>query len=95
MNCKLPIDYILYEITDKEIDYITNQYQYNYQEEWEKTRWLGYIFASTMTDKLKKPSDLIKFEWEIEEIDNTTLNVNEDNKETIEHLIKIVEERYG
>lgn len=59
------------------------QYERNYKEEWEKTRWLGYVFASCFSDKLKKPSDLVKFEWEKEDV---IIENSEDVKKYFENI---------
>jgi hypothetical protein len=63
------------------------RYELNYQEDWEKTRWLGYIFASCFSDKLKKPSDLVKFDWEKE---NIKIDINDE--EVNNYFEKMVED---
>jgi len=37
--------------------------------EWERTRWLGYLLLQPYDSKrkLKQPSDIVKFGWEVEE----------------------------
>ena len=37
------------------------------KESWEKVRWSAYIQALSAGSKIKKPSDLIKFGWELSE----------------------------
>jgi len=52
---------------------------------WEQTRWLGYIQALTQGAKIKKPTDLMMFEWEKKEVVKDTRT----KEEVIESLLKL------
>jgi hypothetical protein len=60
-------EYFFDEMSWFEVDAIMEKYNQDYKTEWEKTRWSAYITALSMGVKLKKPSDLIKFDWEREQ----------------------------
>jgi hypothetical protein len=52
-----------------EIEAVLEAYTDEYKDTWEKTRWLGYITAATMGG-CKSPQELMKFEWDKEEVIN-------------------------
>lgn len=43
---------------------LLNSIDFKGREEWERIRWIGFINAITAGAKIKKPTDLITFEWE-------------------------------
>jgi len=51
-------------MSEFEVDAIMLAYNNKYKDEWERTRWLAYIYSLPYSDKLKKPQDLITFSWE-------------------------------
>lgn len=67
-NCRIDPNYFWYEMTFGEVDSLINQMNKEYQLKWEQTRWLGYINANIGGAKLNKPSDLMRFSWEEQEI---------------------------
>ena len=57
---------------------------------WEKTRWLGYITALTQGAKLKNPTDLLKFSWEINEADSIEIKDTRTVEEVTKNLLEIM-----
>jgi hypothetical protein len=51
----------------REVDALLNNYNVEYKTRWEQVRWLGYINAALVNEKIKKPQDVLKFKWDIEE----------------------------
>lgn len=51
-------------MTEFEVDAILTAYNNKYKEEWERTRWLAYIYSLPYSDNIKKPQDLVTFGWE-------------------------------
>jgi len=57
-------NYFLDEISNIEVNAILDAYADNYKESWEQTRWLGFFTVNSMVGGLKKPEDLMKFDWD-------------------------------
>lgn len=55
------------EIEWYEIKALTDFHYYKNQEDWEQTRFLGYIIAKGNGAKINKMENLMKFQWEQEE----------------------------
>ena len=55
-------------MTFDEANVLIDQFNKDYQNNWEQTRWLGYINAVCAGNKINKPSDLMMFSWEQSEI---------------------------
>ena len=51
-------------------DYMEKQYFHAkrqedaYKTSWEQTRYVAYCTVATVTDKIRKPQDLMQFPWE-------------------------------
>ena len=51
-------------------DYMVKQYYHGKRQEdayktgWEQTRYIAYCTVATVTDKVRKPQDLMVFPWE-------------------------------
>lgn len=50
-----------------EVDAALNGYFNQYKNNWEQTRLIAYITASCYASKQLKPTDIIKFSWDIDE----------------------------
>lgn len=85
-GCKIPPNYFLDEMSMFEVEALIYQYNKAYQDEWEQTRWIGYVIALSNGAKLKKPSDLMKFEWE-NAIDNKTITKSKPTTEEYKKLV--------
>jgi len=48
----------------QEAEALVEQSNRAYKDNWERTRFIGYVTALSNGAKLKKPSDLITFSWE-------------------------------
>jgi hypothetical protein len=46
---------------------LIDAYNAEYKEGWERQRWVAYVNAAAAGAKVKKPEDLLKFEWEKEQ----------------------------
>lgn len=53
-------------MSSNECNILIENYNESYKNNWEQTRYIAYIVAATQNDKIKKPQDLLKFSWEIE-----------------------------
>lgn len=63
-----------------EIQPLINNIYKNNRENWERTRLLAYIIAQINSSKRLNPSDIISFNWDVDDtISNTTIS-NEDIK---------------
>lgn len=47
-----------------EVDALISEYNRDYQNKWEQTRFISYVSAASAGAKLKSPKDLITFSWE-------------------------------
>ena len=47
-----------------ELNAILQENNEEYQNQWNQTRFGAYVYAASQTDKIKKPSDIIKFPWD-------------------------------
>jgi hypothetical protein len=74
-------------MTFEEANVLIDQYNNEYQNKWEQTRWTGYINALCAGNKLNKPSDLITFSWEIKD---DIVEVKEDVETTKKRLIEMM-----
>lgn len=63
-NCKIEPNYFWDEMSIKEVEVLLNNYNIDYQNEWNQTRFICYINSLLQGNKLKSPEDLIKFSWE-------------------------------
>ena len=61
---KIDPNYYLDEMSNIEVDSILDAYKENYKESWEQMRYLGYFTVNSMVGGLKKPEDLMKFDWD-------------------------------
>ena len=59
--------YVLDEIEMYEIKALLKYQYYRNQEEWEQTRFLGFISAKSNGAKISKLENLVKFQWEKKE----------------------------
>ena len=50
-----------------EISAVLEQYNQDYRNEWEQTRYICFVTACSMGAKMKKPQDLMQFAWEVKE----------------------------
>lgn len=50
-----------------ECNAIIESYNEQYKNGWEQTRYIAFINAALYNDKIKKPSDLMKFDWDDED----------------------------
>ena len=62
----------------------------NDKASWEKTRWLGYITALTQGAKLKNPTDLLKFSWEINEANSIEIKDIRTVEEVTKGLLQLM-----
>jgi len=51
-------------MTMREAEALIEQSNRAYKDNWERTRFIGYVTALSNGAKLKKPSDLVTFSWE-------------------------------
>lgn len=65
-NCGIDPCYFYDEMTIAEVQAVVDNYNLNYQNQWNQTRWLGYINCLNAGNKLKSPQELITFNWEVE-----------------------------
>jgi len=56
-------------MTWEEVNAVLEVNYNRYKDTWEQTRWLGYINACIAGSSIKKPTDLILFAWEKEELE--------------------------
>ncbi len=69
-----------------EVDILLKQYFSNYKNGWEQTRFISYIQASCNSTKPLKPTDIIKFGWDIEEENISTEDLEARKKEMLEFV---------
>ena len=67
-NCHIDPKYFLDEMSSNECSAVIDSYNQTYKNLWEQTRYIAFINAAVMSNKIKKPTDLLKFEWDIEDI---------------------------
>lgn len=61
-----------------------------YRNEWERTRWLAMFILMPHSKKRVKPTDLVKFPWEVAETNaEAVINHLEANKETLAKLTPV------
>lgn len=89
--CDLNIqpNYFYDELTYLELDALMKNHNEKYKNDWEKVRWLGYINAIASGAKLKKPQDLITFNWELSE-ENKIERTEESIKQSQQKLIDVM-----
>jgi len=51
-------------MTIQEVEIVLGQYNKEYQDKWEQTRFIGFIVAISQGAKFKEPKDLLPFTWE-------------------------------
>jgi len=51
-------------MTGIELKSVLHHFNENYKNTWEQVRYIAYVTAAISSDKIKKPQDLIKFDWE-------------------------------
>lgn len=62
-----------------ELDFLLSSINYSYREEYEIMRFQSYITAQTQSSKKLKPTDIISFTWDKDNIeDKVTTISNED-----------------
>lgn len=62
-----------------ELDFLLSSINYSYREEYEIMRFQSYITAQTQSTKKLKPTDIISFSWDKDNIeDKVTTISNED-----------------
>jgi len=66
-NCRIAPEYFLYSMTIAEAELVLEQYNKEYRDGWDRTRYICYVTACSMGAKLKKPQDLMLFPWEVKE----------------------------
>lgn len=54
-------------MTIQEASLLLDNYNKEYQDGWDRTRYICYVTAASMGAKLKKPQDLMLFPWEVSE----------------------------
>lgn len=57
-------EYVMDKMTFVEINSLFKFSYYKNQEEWEQTRFLGYIQVRSVGSKIGKMTDLVQFPWE-------------------------------
>ena len=89
-NCKIDPLYFLDQMSTYEAGLLIDAFNREYKEGWERQRWTAYITAASSGAKLKKPSDLMTFSWELPEVNDVEVKVKtiEEVKEERERLIK-------
>lgn len=93
LNTSISPDYFFDYMNWDEVNAILEEYNNQYKNEWEKIRWSAYINALGQGVKLKKPTDLIEFEWERKK----DIDVNQYSKDELqrrqERLVQAKQER--
>lgn len=51
-------------MSSSECNAIIDSYNEQYKNGWEMARYIAYVFAAVNTKQIKKPQDLVKFEWD-------------------------------
>lgn len=80
-NCKIEPNYFWDEMSIKEVEVLLKNYNIDYQNGWEQTRFICYINALLQGNKFKKPEDLIKFVWE--KTDEDELNIISEDPDVV------------
>lgn len=63
-----------------EIQPLINNIYKNNRENWERTRLLAYVIAQINSSKRLNPSDIISFNWDVDDTISNTAISNEDIK---------------
>ena len=71
-----------------EVDAVLTGYRNKYKNDWERTRFIGYCTVKGYTNKIKTPTDLIKFEWEKESSEDSTDAINWNEIEAMRNKLK-------
>lgn len=66
VNTSITADYFKNEMDAYELQYIINELNSKYKNEWEKIRFNNYILSKVMTGKPDKPTDFMAFDWDLE-----------------------------
>lgn len=53
-------------MSTNECNAIIDSYNEQYKNGWEMARYIAYVVAAVNTKQIKKPQDLVKFEWDTE-----------------------------
>ncbi len=61
-------DYFLDSMQNYELDALMQNYDKTYKTSWEQTRFMAYITAQTQSIKRLKPTDIMQFPWDKEEV---------------------------
>lgn len=81
-------------MSNLEIDAVLESYIDEYKNEWEKTRWLGYLFNVSMTGSKnddgtdKTPKTLITLPWEEEEVKAIK---KQQKEQSLKYLLELLE----
>lgn len=70
-------EYVLDSMAMYEIEPLVSSLLLRHKESWEQTRILAYILAQVNSTKKLKPTDILSFTWDKEEVGNTAIS-NED-----------------
>lgn len=74
-------DYFFDVMQMYELNEILKNYQYHFRNEFEQTRIISYVIAQSNSTKKLKSTDVLKFEW-----DNTDINDTEKKQFTKEDI---------
>ena len=66
-NSSVTPDYFWHNLSLKEANSIVEDVNNRYKANWEQTRFVSYINCLLQGSKLKSPKDLILFDWEKED----------------------------
>jgi hypothetical protein len=87
-------DYFFDSMSWDEVNAVLDANFSRYKDSWEQTRWIGYINACVAGSSVKKPTDLITFSWEQEEVavETDTRSIEERRQELIDFTNSIKSE---
>lgn len=78
-NTSITANYFKNRLDAYELGFILKELQQKNRGEWERVRWLGFVFSNRLTGEPKKPTGLVTFDWENKEtpkIDTQELMTN-------------------
>lgn len=90
VHCGVQPQYFLDEMQPYELAPLLDANYNRYKNQWEQVRFITYVQAQTQSDKKLTPQDIIRFNWEQEEVEEVTPEELQQRKQAmLDFMIKV------
>lgn len=77
VGCSVAPDYFLYEMSEWEVDAALIGLEHRNRLGWEQTRFIAYSIISINTTEEIKPTDVLRFTWDKDEIQQDAMTCDD------------------